>query len=277
VASARDVRQETKRTSETSKRKGNSKLSKSTSEEKRSTSMSKGDGKKSKNDRVSSANPRRAATATAADSTKGSATTAREKKMAMGTVAHPPKRTSTTSHDEKHDKTEKAIVVPLKVPDRTNPLLTAFAPPEKKGEIHLRGNFILLSLNLSRNYLSLKTVEEFLLSIQHQTMEIQLHSTPTTTTTNPLPEFSGLCRLELKGMNDIPVKSSTYQSLEMLLQTKNPSFRFQQYRERENKAASEQHIETTGAPITTTPTPLLTERSRRASHSRAAAKHKDPI
>jgi hypothetical protein len=38
-----------------------------------------------------------------------------------------------------------------------------------------------------------------------------------------------------KGMNDIPIKSSIYQSLEALLLQKNPSVRFQQIKEHEAK------------------------------------------
>lgn len=75
-------------------------------------------------------------------------------------------------------------------------------------------------------------------------------------------------------MNDIPIQSATYQSLEALLHGKHPSVRFQQVREREAKGASDQAADGTTAATATatatatvpaTPTQLLSDRSRRAS------------
>jgi hypothetical protein len=85
------------------------------------------------------------------------------------------------------------------------------------GEISLRGNLVLLSLNLSRmlnkylkismkilffskgNYLTLNTVNEFFLSIQYQTALTHFNDTASVaSTTASIIEFSGLCRLEIK-------------------------------------------------------------------------------
>lgn len=49
------------------------------------------------------------------------------------------------------------------------------------------------------NYLTLNTVNEFLISIQAQARFIKINDIPQTTSMNtPTIEFAGLCRLELK-------------------------------------------------------------------------------
>ncbi|CAF1247122.1 unnamed protein product [Rotaria sordida] len=135
----------------------------------------------------------------------------------------------------------KPMSLPIQYTDNENPLMEPSEIESQDGEIWLRGNFVLLSLNLSRNYLTSDSVREFLLSIQQQSAltsfndAFNLSSSTTTTTTTSSTNFLGLCRLELKGMNDISTKSSEYQSLETLLAQKNPLYRFQQLREREAK------------------------------------------
>ncbi|CAF3894964.1 unnamed protein product [Rotaria sordida] len=134
----------------------------------------------------------------------------------------------------------KPMSLPIQYTDNENPLMEPSEIESQDGEIWLRGNFVLLSLNLSRNYLTSDSVREFLLSIQQQSALTSFNdafnlSSSTTTTTTSSTNFLGLCRLELKGMNDISTKSSEYQSLETLLAQKNPLYRFQQLREREAK------------------------------------------
>ncbi len=102
--------------------------------------------------------------------------------------------------------------------DRENPLLETNEIETHNGEIWLKGNYVLISLNLSRkhtkkknkrineifrlgNYLTLDTVKEFLLSIQQQSALTHFNDTlnlSSSTTINSLMDFSGLCRLELK-------------------------------------------------------------------------------
>ncbi|CAF1637777.1 unnamed protein product [Rotaria magnacalcarata] len=131
----------------------------------------------------------------------------------------------------------KSVLLPIQGNEGENPLLETNEFESQDGEMWLRGNFVLLSLNLSRNYLTIGSVREFLLSLEQQSTFTNANDTLnlSSTATAPLMNFSGLCRLELKGMNDISTKSSEYQSIEMLLTRKSPLLRFQQLREREPK------------------------------------------
>ena len=186
------------------------------------------------------------------------------------------------------------IPMPIQEHDRQHPLLQVEPMNLATGQVSMRGNLVLLSLNLSRmfngvedsrislslpvlvgNYLTVKSVFEFLLSVEYQLKIIE--SQPSKNAASM--EFSGLCRLELKvnsvrcflswvsnaycqGMNEISVKSPAYQSLDALLLRKSPSTRFQQLRERENKANLDQQ----SGPIVVPPAPAsVSERPRRAS------------
>ena len=103
--------------------------------------------------------------------------------------------------------------------DTENPLLEVNDVQSKTGEIWLKGNFVLLNLNLSRknleeiiilknnnylffisgNYLTTESVKEFLLSIQQQSTLTSFQDVfnLSSTATSPVT-FLGLCRLELK-------------------------------------------------------------------------------
>ncbi|CAF4146709.1 unnamed protein product [Rotaria socialis] len=131
----------------------------------------------------------------------------------------------------------QSVLLPIQGNERENPLLETNEFESQDGEMWLRGNFVLLSLNLSRNYLTIDSVREFLLSLEQQSAFTNANDifNLSSTATAPLMNFSGLCRLELKGMNDISTKSSEYQSIEILLTQKSPLLRFQQLREREPK------------------------------------------
>ncbi|CAF3653656.1 unnamed protein product [Adineta steineri] len=141
---------------------------------------------------------------------------------------------------------EESNSIQNKHTDRENPLYETNQIETHDDEIWLKGNFVLINLNLSRNHLTMDTVKEFLLSVQQQSAlthfsdALNMSSSSITTTTPSLMDFSGLCRLELKGMNDISIKSSDYQSLETILTQKNPSTRFQQFKERETKELLDQ-------------------------------------
>src|SRR5262245_5958430 len=93
--------------------------------------------------------------------------------------------------------------------ERENPLLELNESESHNGEISLKGNLVLLNLNLSRmlikyisksififllkgNYLTLITVNEFLLSIQYQTKITHFNDpTSSSTPTASLTDFSG--------------------------------------------------------------------------------------
>ncbi|CAF3795688.1 unnamed protein product [Rotaria socialis] len=139
--------------------------------------------------------------------------------------------------EEDEDAAEQSVLLPIQGNERENPLLETNEFESQDGEMWLRGNFVLLSLNLSRNYLTIDSVREFLLSLEQQSAFTNANDifNLSSTATAPLMNFSGLCRLELKGMNDISTKSSEYQSIEILLTQKSPLLRFQQLREREPK------------------------------------------
>ena len=119
-------------------------------------------------------------------------------------------------------------------------------------------------LPLLGNYLTLLTVEEFLKSVQHQTKLTRFNDAASfASTTASLIEFSGLCRLELKGMNDINTKSLIYQTLQNLLRQKSPMTRFQQIKDREAKDLHEQQ---TGPPLPA----VVTEKTRVSSSVKAS-------
>jgi hypothetical protein len=155
---------------------------------------------------------------------------------------------------------------------RDNPLLESNENKLHDGEIWLKGNLVLLALNLSSkyrlartktnafimlheflsgNHLTMNTVKQFLLAVESQSTWSHVSDGSTSSL-----DFRGLCRLELKvdcdlywyasslfaclylhmkGMKEISTKSSEYQTLEKLLVEKNPSTRFQHIREREVK------------------------------------------
>ena len=171
-------------------------------------------------------------------------------------------------------------------PERDNPLLESSDIETHDGQIGLKGNLVLLSLNLSRNYLTLITVQEFLRSIQHQTKLTHFNDAASfASTTASLIEFSGLCRLELKvtkwkylknfffhktifcfqGMIDISNKSIAYQTLESLLLQKSPITRFQQIKDREAKDLHEQQT----GPV---PPPASSEKIRVSSSVKSSSK-----
>ncbi|CAF0913854.1 unnamed protein product [Adineta ricciae] len=144
--------------------------------------------------------------------------------------------------EEIEDQVGQGTSLHKRLIDRENPLLETNEVEIHNGEIWLRGNFSLISLNLSKNYLTVDTVKEFLLSIQHQSILShfnEISNLSSSVTMASLMDFSGLCRLELKNMSDISTKSAEYQSLEAILSQKNPTTRFQQYKEREAKELQE--------------------------------------
>ncbi|CAF4006952.1 unnamed protein product [Rotaria magnacalcarata] len=137
--------------------------------------------------------------------------------------------TGRTSQNEKRNRNES---------DENRP------PSENKGDLRRGRNegssgrsSVLNASPATGNYLTIGSVREFLLSLEQQSTFTNANDTLnlSSTATAPLMNFSGLCRLELKGMNDISTKSSEYQSIEMLLTRKSPLLRFQQLREREPK------------------------------------------
>lgn len=104
--------------------------------------------------------------------------------------------------------------------------------------------FAIFSLSFSfsqGNYLTMTTVDDFLQTVQTQMNFSHFNDASSfSSTTASLTEFSGLSRLELKGMNGILVHSPNYQTLEHLLNQKNPLHRIQQIRERDAKELHEQ-------------------------------------
>ncbi|CAF0866619.1 unnamed protein product [Rotaria sp. Silwood1] len=279
--SGRSSRADRKRVPETTKRKTNiskttqhimEKRNRNESDESRPPSESKGDLRRARNEgsssragthNPSSATPntsRRTAATTLNTSNKESdqsrtAAPSRMKKIAT-TVNVTAKKNITIVKEEDEDAIQqgrssglssagKTTSLSIQQIDGENPLLESSEIESQDGDVWLKGNLVLLSLNLSRNYLTSDSVREFLLSVQQQSalasfndafnLSSSTTTTTTTTTTTSLTSFFGLCRLELKGMNDISTKSPEYQSLEALLAQKSPLFRFQQFREREAK------------------------------------------
>ncbi|CAF1152974.1 unnamed protein product [Rotaria sordida] len=268
--SGRDNRSDLKRTSDPSKRRKSivakppDKRHRSESDENRPPSASKTDQKKGKIDgtssRSSSINPRHSST----DQGKTSAQ-ARKKKLVPGAGSSSKKNISSVK-EEDEDTIDELTPLPMQQIDREKPILESNEVESHNGEISLKGNFVLLNLNLSRNFLTLTSVNEFLVSIQYQTKLININditNMSTTTTTATSIDFSGLCRLELKGMNGISVKSSIYQSLETLLTQKNPLIRLQQIKEREAKELLEQQQ------ASQVSQPIIPEKPRAASSIRS--------
>ncbi|CAF4466114.1 unnamed protein product, partial [Rotaria magnacalcarata] len=137
------------------------------------------------------------------------------------------------------------LPIPMQDIERENPILELNEFESHNGEIVLKGNLVLLNLNLSRNYLTLTSVNEFLISIQYQARFININdASHTTSTSSTSLDFAGLCRLELKGMNDVSTKSAIYRSLETLLTQKNPSTRLQRIKERDAKELMDQQHQT---------------------------------
>ncbi|CAF1194477.1 unnamed protein product [Rotaria sordida] len=279
--SGRDNRSDLKRTSDPSKRRKSivakppDKRHRSESgNENRPPSASKTDQKKGKIDgtssRSSSINPRHSST----DQGKTSAQ-ARKKKLVPGAGSSSKKNISSVKEEDEDtiDEDHPSLIclsgklTPLLMQqiEREKPILESNEVESHNGEISLKGNFVLLNLNLSRNFLTLTSVNEFLISIQYQTKLININdiTNMSTTTTATSIDFSGLCRLELKGMNGISVKSSIYQSLETLLTQKNPLIRLQQIKEREAKELLEQQQ------ASQVSQPIIPEKPRAASSIRS--------
>ncbi|CAF0795847.1 unnamed protein product [Adineta ricciae] len=210
------------------------------SDENRPPSTSKTENKKGANARSTSTNARGAAS----DSTRAPTAT-RGKKTSSSTTNASKKNTSSAKEDE--DLNEKGYpsvgsssgklpMLTTQRPERENPLIERNENQLPNGEINLKGNLVLLNLNLSRNHLTSITVNEFLLSVQYQLNITQFHRSNYAS----LVEFSGLCRLELKDMEEVPKASSAYQELETFLAQKNPLHRSQQIKEYEAKLIAEQ-------------------------------------
>ena len=179
--------------------------------------------------------------------------------------------------------------------ERVNPLLEINQVESNDGEVWLKGNFSLLNLNLSRrkqqkiclfsktcsfcslgNYLTIDTVKQFLLSVQQQSALTHFNEAfnLSTVTTTSLLDFSGLCRLELKGMIEISMKSVEYQTLETLLQQKNPSVRFQQIKDRETKEQLDVQLTQGSQQLQPTPPEKITvasEKTRGGSTTKATS------
>ncbi|CAF1184041.1 unnamed protein product [Rotaria sp. Silwood1] len=231
-------------------------------DENRPPSANKTDQKKGKSDgtagRSSSVNPHRSSS----DQGRGSAH-GRKKKLTPGAGSSSKKNISIVK-EEDEDIIDELTPLPVQQIERENPLLELNDIESQNGEISLKGNLVLLNLNLSRNYLTLTSVNEFLISIQYQTRLIHINDTASiSSTTATSIEFSGLCRLELKDMKDISVKSSIYQSLETLLFHKNPLIRLQQIKEREAKELLEQQQSTQVSQ------PIIPEKPRATSSIRS--------
>ncbi|CAF2496601.1 unnamed protein product [Rotaria sp. Silwood2] len=244
--SGRDNRSDLKRTSDQTKRR-KSITTKTTDkrhraepgDENRPPSASKADQKKGKSDgtggRSSSVNPRRSSGNQGRASAHG-----RKKKLAAG-VGGSSKKNISIVKEEDENTVDELTSLSMQHIERENPILELNEIESHNGEISLKGNLVLLNLNLSRNYLTITSVNEFLVSIQHQTRLININDTANISSTIATStDFSGLCRLELKDMNDISVKSSIYQSLEILLRQKNPLIRLQHIKEREAKELLDQ-------------------------------------
>ncbi|CAF3487993.1 unnamed protein product [Rotaria sp. Silwood1] len=233
-----------------------------TFDENRPPSANKTDQKKGKSDgtagRSSSVNPHRSSS----DQGRGSAH-GRKKKLTPGAGSSSKKNISIVK-EEDEDIIDELTPLPVQQIERENPLLELNEIESQNGEISLKGNLVLLNLNLSRNYLTLTSVNEFLISIQYQTRLIHINDTASiSSATATSIEFSGLCRLELKDMKDISVKSSIYQSLETLLFHKNPLIRLQQIKEREAKELLEQQQSTQVSQ------PIIPEKPRATSSIRS--------
>ncbi|CAM4814448.1 unnamed protein product [Rotaria magnacalcarata] len=257
--SGRDNRTDSKRQSDPSKRrksistKPTDKRHRTESDENRPPSDSKSDQKKGKTDgitaRSASVNPRRSSEPGKA------ATNARKKKLVPG-AGNTSKKSISMVKEEDEDAIDegrqsilslpgKLLPIPMQDIERENPILELNEFESHNGEIVLKGNLVLLNLNLSRNYLTLTSVNEFLISIQYQARFININdASHTTSTSSTSLDFAGLCRLELKGMNDVSTKSAIYRSLETLLTQKNPSTRLQRIKERDAKELMDQQHQT---------------------------------
>ncbi|CAF1192359.1 unnamed protein product [Didymodactylos carnosus] len=130
--------------------------------------------------------------------------------------------------DEEQPLTADAVPSQL-MPEKENPLFEQNEVDNINGDVWLNGNRVLLSLNLSRNYLTMNSVNEFLSTVQQQNAHTSIVGS------SIHMEFTGLCRLELKGMADIQKDFPEYQSLETLLLRKNPSTRFQLHKDKERE------------------------------------------
>ena len=109
------------------------------------------------------------------------------------------------------------------------------------------------------------SVDEFLQTVQTQLNFSHFNDASSlSSTTVSLIEFSGLSRLELKGMNGILTNSPNYQTLETLLNQKNPLHRIQQIRERDAKDFYDQ-------PTSQASQPTLVERPRAASSVKSSS------
>ncbi|CAF3909601.1 unnamed protein product [Rotaria magnacalcarata] len=246
--SGRDNRTDSKRQSDPSKRrksistKPTDKRHRTESDENRPPSDSKSDQKKGKTDgitaRSASVNPRRSSEPGKA------ATNARKKKLVPG-AGNTSKKSISMVKEEDEDAIDELLPIPMQDIERENPILELNEFESHNGEIVLKGNLVLLNLNLSRNYLTLTSVNEFLISIQYQARFININdASHTTSTSSTSLDFAGLCRLELKGMNDVSTKSAIYRSLETLLTQKNPSTRLQRIKERDAKELMDQQHQT---------------------------------
>ncbi|CAF1330518.1 unnamed protein product [Rotaria magnacalcarata] len=258
--SGRDNRTDSKRQSDPSKRrksistKPTDKRHRTESDENRPPSDSKSDQKKGKTDgitaRSASVNPRRSS-----GEPGKAATNARKKKLVPG-AGNTSKKSISMVKEEDEDAIDegrqsilslpgKLLPIPMQDIERENPILELNEFESHNGEIVLKGNLVLLNLNLSRNYLTLTSVNEFLISIQYQARFININdASHTTSTSSTSLDFAGLCRLELKGMNDVSTKSAIYRSLETLLTQKNPSTRLQRIKERDAKELMDQQHQT---------------------------------
>ncbi|CAF1008730.1 unnamed protein product [Adineta steineri] len=237
-------------------------------EDNHSPSTSKSDQKKGKNEntnarstsnnsdqpRISTATRAKRTTSTASSSSKKNILNVKEDEDIIEKV-----------HSSAGSSSGKLPTVLGQRIERENPLLEKNENQLNNGEINLKGNYVLLNLNLSRNYLTLETVHEFLLSIQYQTTVTHFNETNMAS----LIDFTGLCRLELKGMSDISKTSAVYQSLEALLLKKNPSYRLQQIKEQETKEFLEQQ------PVQIVPEKIRASSTVRSANQRPTSRIKD--
>ncbi|CAF2510212.1 unnamed protein product [Rotaria sp. Silwood2] len=221
--SGRSSRADRKRVPELNKRKPNlsktaqniMKRNRNESSETRPPSENKGDLKRGRNEGSSSrasthnsspptANTSRRTTASISnasnkesDQSRTNAPT-RMKKVAT-TVNVTAKKNITIVKEEDEDAIQQSTSLPIQQTDYENPLLESNEIESHDGELWLKGNYVLLSLNLSRNYLTSDSVREFLLSVQQQSALASFNDAfNLSSTTNSLTNFFGLCRLELK-------------------------------------------------------------------------------
>ncbi|CAM2720587.1 unnamed protein product [Rotaria socialis] len=278
--SGRDNRTDSKRQSDPSKRrksistKPTDKRHRAESDENHPSSDSKSDQKKGKTDgvtaRSASVNTRRSS-----GEPGKAATNARKKKLVPG-AGNTSKKNISMVKEEDEDAIDELLPIPMQNIERENPILELNEFESRNGEIILKGNLVLLNLNLSRNYLTSTSVNEFLISIQYQARFINTNDTPhTTSTSSASVDFAGLCRLELKGMNDVSTKSANYRSLETLLTQRNPSTRLQRIKDRDAKELMDQQHQTIQVSQQIVPEKTRASSSTKSTSQRPTSRLKD--